>query len=415
VELGFFPLDERLGLLPGGLTPFVHECLVRLGTWMPFQPATDLLAAMLGVQVSKAQTVRYTEAAGAAYETVTNEQADQIERLAPPALPGKDKLVLSADGAMVPLRHGEWAEVKTLVIGEVQPAIRRQEDWIVRTRHLSYFSRLVDAEKFGHLTLVEMHRRGVEQSRAVAAVMDGADWLQTFVDYHRPDAVRILDFAHAGQRIGAVGQALLGEGTPEASQWIQERLHALKHSGPQKILAELHDLQQQHPEWEILAENLAYLEKRKAQMHYPQFQEQGWPIGSGIVESGNKLVVEARLKGAGMHWERCNVNPMLALRNIVCSNRWSEEWLLIAGQLRRQTRQQRKDHREQRRLAKAPLLPQASAIPPVEVRAEPSGEKPKKPTNAGQTTGPKKPAANHPWRHSPIGRARYQVAKNAKN
>jgi hypothetical protein len=102
----------------------------------------------------------------------------------------------------------------------------------VHTRHLSYFSRLEDAERFGHLTLVEIHRRGVEQSRAVTAVMDGADWLQTFVDYHRPEAVRILDFAHAGERIVEVGQALLGEGTAEASRWIQERLHALMHSSP---------------------------------------------------------------------------------------------------------------------------------------------------------------------------------------
>jgi hypothetical protein len=415
VERGFFPLDERLGLLPGGLTPFVHECLVRLSVWMPFQPATELLAAMLGVVVSKAQTVRDTEAAGAAYERLQNEDADQIERHAPPALPGKDKLVLSADGAMVPLRHGEWAEVKTLAIGEVQPATKRQADWIVRTRHLSYFSRLVDAERFGHLTLVEMHRRGVEQSRAVAAVMDGADWLQTFVDYHRPDAVRILDFAHAGQRIGEVGQALFGEGTPEASQWIQERLHALKHSGPRKILAELHDLQQQHPELESLTGNLAYLEKREAQMQYPQFQEQGWPIGSGMVESGNKLVVEARLKGAGMHWERGNVNPMLALRNIVCSQRWSEEWPLIARQLCRQARQRRKDHREQRSRTKAALLSQTDVIPFLEAEIEPPVEKPKKPTNLDQAIGSGKPAANHPWRHSPIGRARYELPNIAKN
>jgi hypothetical protein len=33
---------------------------------------------------------------------------------------------------------------------------------------------------------------------------------------------------------------------------------------------------------------------------YPFFQAQGWSIGSGIVESGNKLVVEARLKGSGI-------------------------------------------------------------------------------------------------------------------
>ena len=39
-------------------------------------------------------------------------------------------------------------------------------------------------------------------------------------------------------------------------------------------------------------------------MHYPEFRRNGWPIGSGMVESANKNVVEARLKGAGMHWQR---------------------------------------------------------------------------------------------------------------
>ena len=70
-----------------------------------------------------------------------------------------------------------------------------------------------------------------------------------------------------------------------------------------------------------LAGHLAYLAKRTAHMQYPTFLAAGWPIGDGAVESGNKLVVEARLKGSGMHWARPHVDPMLALRNIVCSDR----------------------------------------------------------------------------------------------
>jgi hypothetical protein len=53
------------------------------------------------------------------------------------------------------------------------------------------------------------------------------------------------------------------------------------------------------------------LGKRVALMQYPSFAAAGWPIGSGSVEIANKLVVEARLKGAGMHWARSNVNPLL--------------------------------------------------------------------------------------------------------
>jgi hypothetical protein len=61
-----------------------------------------------------------------------------------------------------------------------------------------------------------------------------------------------------------------------------------------------------------------------AEMQYPRFRAEGWPIGSGMVESAHKLVVEDRLKGEGMHWADVNVNPLLALRNAVCNDRWDE-------------------------------------------------------------------------------------------
>jgi len=66
------------------------------------------------------------------------------------------------------------------------------------------------------------------------------------------------------------------------------------------------------------------------------------------VESANKVVVEARLKGAGMRWQDQNVNPMLVLRNAVCNRRWQETWTTarahrqaLGGKLRRERTQQR--------------------------------------------------------------------------
>jgi hypothetical protein len=384
---------------------------------MPFQQATQLLRDMLGVAVSKPQAVRLAEAAGEAYVAHQTQEADRIEREAPPAKAGSERLVMSADGAMVPLRGGEWGEVRTLAVGEVQGAQCQGAEGTVRTEHISYFSRLVSAEQFEHLTLTELHRRGLEKSRQVAAVMDGADWLQSLVDYHCPTALRILDFPHAAQRIGQIGQALFGEGNPETSPWIGERLHQLKHQGPAQLLEELRNLNQQHPELEVLSENLAYLEKRQLQMDYPQFQAQGWPIGSGMVESGNKLVVEARLKGAGMHWQREHVNAMLGLRNIVCSDRWSEEWPLIAMHLRQEAKQRRKEARQKQRLAQEvppePFLvaPLPEPKPLEETIIEPNLQRPVQPK---KSDGPGRPAANHPWRHSPVGRARYEPTKPAK-
>ena len=66
----------------------------------------------------------------------------------------------------------------------------------------------LSAEDFTRLMLVETHRRGLERSPQVGAVVDGAEWLQGVIDYHAPKAVRILDFAHAAQRLSAIAQVI---------------------------------------------------------------------------------------------------------------------------------------------------------------------------------------------------------------
>jgi hypothetical protein len=371
----------------------------------------------LKVGVSKAKTERSTEAAGAAYVKLQTEEADKIEREAPTAVKGGEKMVMSADGAMVPLLHGNWGEVRTMVIGEVAKPVLERGEWVVHSRDLSYFSRLVTAERFEHLTLSEVHRRGIENCKQVAALMDGAVCLQSLVDYHCPTAVRILDFPHAGQRVGQVSEAIWGQGSAEEKLWTSTQLHQLKHQGPDDLLVQLHTLQEQHPQLEVLQDNLAYLEKRTNQMQYPLFQQQGWPIGSGIVESGNKLVVEARLKGAGMHWKRENVDSMLALRNIICSDRWAQEWPKIEHCLRQEMTNSRKALREKRRLTAQSLetpQPVTSPVPDKSPVPEPAIQI-TNPVPATLRTEPCRPANNHPWRNSPIGKARFQPSTPAKN
>jgi hypothetical protein len=404
---GFFPLDEELELLPGVLTPHGHECLVRLASWMPFEKATELLADFMGIRVSEIVSQKYTETAGAAYEQMQNEEVEQMEREAPLAENSGDKLQISVDGAMVPLVHGIWGEVRTLVIGDVQPAVEERGERVVHTHNLSYFSRKVNADEFQRLALVEIHRRGVEKALEVAAVVDGADWEQGFIDYHCPDALRILDFPHAAEHVNGIGECLYGEHTPESQAWLGERLHCLKQEGPDKLLLECHNLQQQHPDAQAISGNLAYLEKRKDQMQYPLFQSQGWPIGSGIVESGNKLVVEARLKGSGMHWAEKHVNSMLALRNIICSDRWKSEWPKIEARLRRQTSLRRSQvHRSHIRIS--PTVPSRSA-PKLDDKLVQSLS-----AQLESQKLPKKPKEN-PWKKLKVGKALYQPSTSPKN
>jgi hypothetical protein len=391
VGKGFFPLDEELELLPGELTPSGHESLVRLCGWMPFRQASETIRDLLGIRVNKNISQQYTENAGSAYEQIQNEEVDELEKKASLAPQGAEKMQISVDGCMIPLLHGVWAEVKTLVVGEVEAPIEEHGVQVVHTRKLSYFSRKVSAETFIRLAQVEIHRRGIENAREVATVMDGAEWEQGFADHHCPLAIRFLDFPHAAEHISVIGSCLYGENTPETAAWLEKRLHTLKHSGPDELLTEIHDLQIKFPEKKEVVNNLAYLEKRRKQIQYPQFQVQGWPIGSGMVESGNKLVVEFRLKGAGMHWAEKNANPMLAIRNILCNDRWKEEWPKIESRLRKQNYQKRQKMHQDHAYTAHLLNWQPLDLPkPVVLKHPPNKSKP------------------NPWRNFKLNRALYK-------
>jgi hypothetical protein len=257
----FFPLDDELALLPGRLTPTLHGWLVRLSSYLPFAQAARLLSEFAHVRVSEGSAQRVTYAAGATIVVQQTLAADQIVARMPAPRPGPACLLLSADGAFVPLRKREWAEVKTLVAGVVSAAPQEDGPPLVTTTQLSSFSRLVEAETFTHLATVETYRRGCEQAGRVVAVSDGAEWLQKLFDVQCPTAERILDFPHAAQRLGQIAGAVFGEGTPEARSWYEAQRTALKEHGPDTLLACIEALCAMHPERETLHEDRAYLTK----------------------------------------------------------------------------------------------------------------------------------------------------------
>ena len=387
---GFFPLDEELGLDSSGLTPHAHECLVRLCAWMPFAQAAEVLSAMLGVQVSPSSARRLCLQAGQAALEVQQDQASPqgSARFPLPQQEPAERLVMSCDGGLVPLRHGQWAEVKMLVIGEVDPTDSEPEEEAktARTCAHSYFARLTDAATFADAASVEIKRRGIERAKQVAAVQDGAEWLQPFVDGHRSDAVRILDFAHAAGYVGAVAEQARQSGVKLPAAWVKVLLHHLKHQGPERVLTHLQGLAHRLT-LPALPEAVRYFSKRLPQMQYPQFQADGWPIGSGMVESANKVVMQARLKGAGMHWEPTNLNPMLALRCAISSQRWAEMWQQ-QERLQHDDRTARRRRRVQERHARRLLRLRLFLLRLWLFRPKPP--QPTSPTPKGRTEGQKR-------------------------
>ena len=175
----------------------------------------------------------------------------------------------------------------------------------------------------------------------MVAVNDGASWIQSFVDYHAPEAIRILDFAHAASYIAKLGKAILGEDSPQFPHWFQQQCHQLKHRPSHHNLADLAWFGQQASTLEqqaAVASTLHYLQQRATMIDYPHFRLRGLPIGSGSVESSHKQVVQSRMKQAGMRWADHYLNGFLALRNLIVNDRWDEGWLATSTFFRQQRR-----------------------------------------------------------------------------
>jgi hypothetical protein len=367
VEAGFFPLDQELQVPDGHLLPHAQQTLVNMSSDLPFGRAVKQLERTLGVVVHASTARRQTLAVG---QRMLERQNEQAQPLSPcPEEQACERMVMSSDGSMVPLVGGVWAEVKMVAIGAVERRRRKDEEEI-GTTNLTYFARMAPAATFADQASAELRRRGIERAKEVCAIQDGAEWIQGFVDGHRHDALRILDFAHAASYVYAIADKVREGGAHLPPKWVDSILHRLKHEGPVRVLRHLTRLARRYPQ---IQEQVTYLQKRRDLMDYPSYRAWGWPIGSGSVECSHKLVVQARLKGPGMHWKPEHINPMLALRLALLNERWAEAWQeqhrlrQQLRHLRRQARQQQRFREQQakRQQMQSPSLPGPPAAKPT--------------------------------------------------
>ena len=399
--------------MAGCLSARAQAGLVRLGTRLPFAAAAAESACCWRIPVSTSTARRQTEAAGAAYDAVQPAAAGTLaQAVAAPGPAGPPCQFWSADGAMAPLVGGAWAEVKALAVGtgEAAPAPATPRP---RT-DLSYYSRLAAAETFTRLALVEAHRRGVPTAGTVVAVTDGSPWLQGCLDEHRPDAVRTLDFPHAVEHLTAAAQATFGADDDRAASWVAAQAPTLKHGDPMPALLAPLDLPVRAAPQPAAAAparraTLRYLAARWDAIRYARLQAAGYPIGDGAVESANKRIPQARLKGSGMRWQRANVNPMLALRTGAANDRWEEAWPQLRAPARTATAARRRQQRQARRAAAAPPTV-ATSVPPPPAPGPPAATptaRPSRRTSAIPALPPGRTGRPHPWS--------YQARLNARS
>jgi hypothetical protein len=105
--------------------------------------------------------------------------------------------------------------------------------------------------------VAEVRRRGIERAKEVCAIQDGAEWIQDFVQSHRHDALRILDFAHAASYLSEIADKVRDAGGRLPPKWGDEVLHRLKHEGPTRVLRHISRLTRRYPQIPRAGELLA--------------------------------------------------------------------------------------------------------------------------------------------------------------
>lgn len=237
---------------------------------MPFRHASRVLQDLLGVSVSAETARRFCEETGKRVEEKPTAEAKTPWKEEAQTAEDTHRRAMSADGAMVPFLEGEWAEVRTLAIGEVPPKNADPEN--VHVRDLSSFSRLTDAASCTDLAEVETRRRHLVQASEVCAMLDGADWLPSFVDMHRAHAVRLLDFPHAAEHLAPLLDALRAGGMALPARALERLLHILKHRGPDALLRMAARLPETQTSQQAVREHLGSFRKRLGQMPYPRYR-----------------------------------------------------------------------------------------------------------------------------------------------
>ena len=196
---------------------------------------------------------------------------------------------------MIHLIDEGWKEMKMVSISAVEHTTDEETgERKVELTHHSYRAGVWDAATFANHHWAEACRRGVDHAKTVACISDGAAWIWAIVTMCFAMPVQILNWWHAVQRLWTIARAtrtLFPRGTPLP---------------------------------EPVRQAIGYIFHNRRRMDYASFRQQGYPIGSGTIESGCKTVVQSRMKQSGMRWSRSGAQAMLVLRCLLLSDRWDE-------------------------------------------------------------------------------------------
>jgi hypothetical protein len=316
----------------------VKEMVWLSGVVDSFAEAESVFERIGHVSISDSSIWRRKEAWGEQFKAIEEEQRQKANTLSRASqfreqVLGSDKrLGVSMDGTMVFVREEGWKELKVGCSFEIEVCPTWNKDTqeyedLAHARNNRYVAHLGGPEWFGQLLWAEAQRRGWEWARDKQVVGDGAAWVWNVTQDYFYDAQQVVDWYHAVEHLAGIAPLLHGEGTPAAKRWYKAAQTALYQGHAERMALELKEAAADYPEEvaDRLRTEAGYLDKHKRRMQYLEMREEGYVIGSGMVESGGKQF-KARFCGSGMRWNREGIERLIPIRAAIMSGCFDSMW-----------------------------------------------------------------------------------------
>ena len=331
------PLDSYLGLSgsPFKITP---AAMLKIAYWAQnqgsYQRAEDAISEALKIRLNDDTIRQVTNYVGGtvfkndcikaneAFHTLETGKMKHLESI-------KGVIYIQTDGAALNTRHRDesgssWRENK---LGEVFTSkdIRywtdhkgKRQHQVLRKEYISFVGSAAEFKK--HLLACAL-RNGYGQFKETVVLSDGATWIRNMVEELFPDAQQILDFFHLCENVNTYAKALFNMDASKCLPWAKSICDQLKSSQASLVLRELEPLKDK--KLNGCSVNLyGYISNNIRNIDYASYEEKGYFIGSGAIESGNKIILQDRLKRAGMRWNTTTAQAMLTLKTKAESNVW---------------------------------------------------------------------------------------------
>lgn len=170
---------------------------------------------------------------------------------------------------------------------------------ITQKEYVAYVGSVDEFKKF---LFDSSARAGYEKVKKVVFIGDGAPWIWNMCEELFPEAECILGYYHLKENVYDYAKALYHGDVQKSHAWAESMMgHA--HKGETDDILKMIE---QAPKPIGVKGNVVnlgtYITNNKVRINYLEYRKKGYYIGSGMVKSGHKIVIQKRMKQAGMRW-----------------------------------------------------------------------------------------------------------------